>query len=271
VVLKVVSYNIREGGDDRLQGIAAIIRKQQPDAVALLEATSRANALTLAQDLEMQLVFGEANNGIHVAWLSRLRIQRERNHRLAALAKALLEIEVAWAGAPLRLFATHLASRWDGRQLVDEVPAILDVLRPLADQSHLLVGDLNALRPGDPVGTPPQGEEKRGDALPGAPRRAIRLILDAGYVDCYRSLHPEAPGYTYPSDAAWLRLDYILASPQMAARLWACDVVMGEEAERASDHFPIWAAFANTLGKTDGVNDSVAECQSATVDGVSAG
>jgi endonuclease/exonuclease/phosphatase (EEP) superfamily protein YafD len=78
VTLKALSYNIREGGDDRLQDIAAIIRKQQPDAVALLEATSRANALTLAQDLEMQLVFGEANNRIDVAWLSRLPIQRDR-------------------------------------------------------------------------------------------------------------------------------------------------------------------------------------------------
>jgi exodeoxyribonuclease III len=112
MVLKVLSYNIRDGGNDRLPGIAAIIRTQQPDAVALLEATSRANALTLAQNLKMQLAFGEANNGIHVAWLSRLPIQRERNHRLAALAKTLLEIEVAWEGAPLRLFATHLASRW---------------------------------------------------------------------------------------------------------------------------------------------------------------
>src|SRR5947209_4291726 len=112
MTLKVLSYNIREGGDVRLQGIAAIIRQQQPDALALLEATSRANALTLARDLEMQLVFGEANNGIHVAWLSCLPIQGERNHRLTVLAKTLLEIEVAWEGAPLRLFATHLASRW---------------------------------------------------------------------------------------------------------------------------------------------------------------
>jgi exodeoxyribonuclease-3 len=243
MTLKVLSYNIREGGDNRLSTIASIIRQQQPDAVALLEATSRANALTLARDLRMQLAFGEANNGIHIAWLSRLPIQRTENHRLAALAKTLLEIEVAWEGAALHLFATHLASRWDGRRPVDEVPAILDVLRPLVGRPHLLVGDLNALRPGDPVGIPPRGEAKRGDALPGAPRRAIGLILDAGYVDCYRRLHPQAPGYTYPSDAPWLRLDYIFAAPRMAARLYACDIVMGENAERASDHFPVWAEF----------------------------
>lgn len=48
---------------------------------------------------------------------------------------------------------------------------------------------------------------------------------------------------TFRSAAPWLRLDYIFASPEMAARLRACDIVIGEEAERASDHFPIWAEF----------------------------
>ncbi len=162
--LKVLSYNIWGGGEDRLPTIAAVVRGQRPDAVALLEATSRANAETLARELQMALTFGEANNAVHVAWLSRLPIRRWVNHRLPILAKTLLEIEVAWEGAPVRLFAAHLASRHDAHPPAEETPAILDVLRPLADQPHLLVGDLNALRPGDPVGTLPRGEAKRGDA-----------------------------------------------------------------------------------------------------------
>src|SRR5207244_8418505 len=114
-----------------------------------------------------------------------------------------------WEGTPrsegpeppaLPLFATHLASRHDYRQPPDEVQAILDVLRPLAlaGLPHLLAGDFNALAPADPVGTPPPGMEKRGEAVEGAPRPAIRRILEAGYVDCYRALHPLQPGYTYP-------------------------------------------------------------------------
>lgn len=63
----------------------------------------------------------------------------------------------------------------------------------------------------------PPGVEKRGEARPGAERRAIRLLVDAGYVDCYRALHPEEAGYTYPSDAPWLRLDYIFSSPLLLA------------------------------------------------------
>lgn len=243
MALKVLSYNIREGGEGRLALIAGVIRRQQPDAVALLEATSRAHTETLARDLGMELAFGEANNGVHVAWLSRLPIRRSANHRHTALAKTMVEIEVSWDGAVVRLFATHLASRHDACLPAEEVPAILDVLRPLAGRPHLLVGDLNAVHPGDHVGTPPPGEAKRGDAIDDAPRRAIGRILEAGYVDCYRRLHPRASGYTYPSITTWLRLDYLFASPQLAARLSACDIVKGAEARRASDHFAIWAAF----------------------------
>lgn len=243
MTLRVLSYNLQEGGGDRLESITDVIRQQRPHAVALLEANSQAGALALAHDLGMELVFGEANSEYHVAWLSRLPVRRRENHRLAVLAKTLLEIEVVWAGDPLRLFATHLASRHDPHTPAEEIPAILDVIRHATGRSHLLVGDLNSLGPGDPVGCPPCGEEKRGDALQGASRPALRLILEAGYVDCYRTLHPHVPGYTYPSTAPWLRLDYVFASPQMAARLRACDIAMGEEAERASDHLPIWAEF----------------------------
>lgn len=239
----VSSYNIREGGDGRLPLIAGVIRGRQPDVVALLEANSRANAEALAHDLGMHLAYGEANNLFAVAWLSRLPPQRVENHRLAVLSKTLLEVEVSWEGNPLHLFATHLASRHDASRPEEEVSAILDILRPHAGQPHLLAGDLNALRPGDSVGSPPVGVELRGEARPGAPRRAIGLLVDAGYTDCYRVLW-EAPGYTYPSDTPWLRLDYIFASPRLAPRLVACDVLAGGGARRASDHLPLWAEFA---------------------------
>jgi endonuclease/exonuclease/phosphatase family metal-dependent hydrolase len=241
--VKVFSYNIEEGGSDRLAAIAKLIGGQQPDAVALLEATDPGSVGLLAQELQMQVVLGEANDGYHVAWFSRLPIQRSQNHRLATLAKTLLEMEVAWNGLLVRLFATHLASRRDGWDPVDEVPAILEVLAAGRGRPHLLVGDFNALRPGDPVGLPPPGEQKRGDAADEAPRRAIELLLEAGYVDAYRQIHPDDLGYTYPTRAPWLRLDYHFASPELAMLLSGCDIVNDEQAKQTSDHFPIWSAF----------------------------
>ena len=105
----------------------------------------RANATTLANDLGMRLVLGEANRECYVAWLSRLPIRCTENHHLPVLAKTLLEIEVAWQGTPLSLFATHLGSWWDVHRPTEEIPAILDVLRLRTGRAHLLVGDLNAL------------------------------------------------------------------------------------------------------------------------------
>lgn len=241
--MRVLSYNIQEGGGDRLERIADVIRRQRPDAVALQEAKSQQHVVVLARNLGMELVFGEANSACHVAWLSRLPILRRENHRLTALSKTLLEIEVNWEGRSLSLFATHLASRHDPGSPDQEMLTILDVLHGVVDLPHVLVGDLNSLRPGDPIGRPPSGEKLRGDAVAGAARQAIRSILESGYTDCYRAVHADAGGYTYPSAAPWLRLDYIFASPQIAARLRECDVVQTEEAEGVSDHFPVWAEY----------------------------
>ncbi|MCC6175877.1 MAG: endonuclease/exonuclease/phosphatase family protein [Chloroflexi bacterium] len=242
--LTVLSYNIRQGGTGRLAEIAAVIRKRQPDAIALLEAGVRAHAETLAHAFDMALVYGEGNSHHHLAWLSRLPISRSANHRSAGLAKTLLEIEVMVDGAPLSLFATHLGSRWDTLRPADEIPVLLDVLRRLDGRPHLLVGDFNALRAGDPVGIRPAGLDDRPSVIDRAPRLAIDQIVRAGYVDCYRALHPTDPGLTYPTSAPWLRLDYVFIPEPMVHRVAACGVVTSELARRASDHFPLWATLA---------------------------
>jgi len=242
--MKVLTYNIQEGGCDRLSAIESVISRESADAVSLIEASSMQNAEALARAFDMQLTVGPANNGYHVDWLSRLLVRRARNHNPPQLAKTLLEIEVEWSGTVVGLFATHLAtSRWDGHGAVDEIPAILDVLRRRADRPHLLVGDFNALHPADTSGTPPVGVEKREGARDGDPRPEIQTILDAGYVDCYRMLHPQSPGYTYPAHHPWLRLDYIFASPSMATVLESCGVTSDGAAAVASDHLPVWATF----------------------------
>ena len=244
--LKLMSWNIQEGGDARLDAIAALIGAQKPDCVALLEVDGLGNAEALASELRMALTYGEANCPSAVAWLTTQPPVKAENHRLPQLAKTLLEIELEWSGAPLRLFATHLGSRWNIQQPADEVVTILQVLERSGVDRHVLAGDMNALRPGDPVGTPPAGEARRGDAVDGAPRVAIRRMLEAGYVDCFRRLHPRRGGFTYLSQWPWLRLDYIFASPGLAPNVDRCDVIDSRLARRASDHLPVWAELSQT-------------------------
>jgi exodeoxyribonuclease-3 len=260
MTLSILSYNILYGGEDRLPLIAGVIQKQQPDVVAFLEANSHANAEALARQVGMDLTFGEANSEFHVAWLSHLPLIRTENYRLPVFTKTLLKIEIRWEGVPLALFATHLRAGRDqesDQYRVAEMQAILDILRQLGNQPHALVGDLNSLHPTDHpnlsaylVTEPEERRENlQEDQLP---RQVIPLLVEDGYVDCYRALHPTAPGYTYKLPDPALRLDYIFASPPLARRLHACDVVTGAEAEMASDHFPIRAEFGDEVAKNLG-------------------
>jgi exodeoxyribonuclease-3 len=80
-------------------------------------------------------------------------------------------------------------------------------------------------------------------------RAAFARLMKQGWVDAVRTLHPDAPMYSYwdykrrrwERDAG-LRLDFILLSPDLAKRLKAAGVdraVRGEP--NASDHAPVWA------------------------------
>lgn len=237
--MRILTYNIWDGGGERLGEIAEVIRAADADAVALQEVR-RDSAEALAAALDMELAFGEGNSilDVHLAWLSRLGIRAARNHRLPQLAKTLLAVEVG----DLELLTTHLTSRHEVHLFPreGEIAAITGVLNAVA-RPHLLVGDFNALQPEDSVGTPPDGVQFRDDR---APRTVLAPLRAAGYVDCFRAVHPREPGWTYSATTPWLRLDYAFASPALAPRLRACDVVTTAAAKRASDHLPVVAEFA---------------------------
>ena len=67
----------------------------------------------------------------------------------------------------------------------------------------------------------------------------VEVVVDAERPALADRLPDAEPGYTYPADAPWLRLDYAFASPDLAPRLAACDVVANDLAARASDHLPL--------------------------------
>ncbi len=221
-----MTWNIWNGGRDRLDAIERVLREQDADVVALQEANDRAAVETLGARLGTEVVYGEANSEFAVAWLSRLPVIRSQNHRLPVLEKTLLEVE---AGG-MRLFATHLSAgrtKTHEPHRIAEAEAILDVV----GDGDLLVGDFNAVHPDDEVGAPPPEEQ-----LDHVSRGPVELVLEAGFVDCYRSLHAEA-GWTYLSWHPWARIDFVFARGRAPL---ACDVVWAD----GSDHLPVFADFA---------------------------
>jgi exodeoxyribonuclease-3 len=84
-------------------------------------------------------------------------------------------------------------------------------------------------------------------------REAYRRLVEQGWTDALRALHPDERIYTfwkYFRNAfarnTGLRIDHFLLSPSIADRLVAAGVdrdVRGRE--RASDHAPVWIELAD--------------------------
>jgi exonuclease III len=77
--------------------------------------------------------------------------------------------------------------------------------------------------------------------------RVIQMFLDAGFVDGFRRLHPEALGFTLPAINPSVRLDYAMLSPDLVPRLRACAPIAPDGITsplvRASDHLPLLIEF----------------------------
>jgi exodeoxyribonuclease-3 len=81
-------------------------------------------------------------------------------------------------------------------------------------------------------------------------RVRYRALLGLGYVDAFRSLHPDEKGcftfWDYFRKAfesnRGIRIDHLLLSPSLAQRLESCEIDRGPRAlEKPSDHTPIIA------------------------------
>ena len=73
-------------------------------------------------------------------------------------------------------------------------------------------------------------------------RTTIQRMLDDGYIDSWRRLHPQAEGYTFPTWDPHVRLDYVFTPARYAQRMASCDVMRELPMVRdASDHFPLLA------------------------------
>jgi exodeoxyribonuclease-3 len=84
-------------------------------------------------------------------------------------------------------------------------------------------------------------------------RAAFQQLLDQGWTDAVRSLHPGERIYTfwdyfrnaYGRDAG-LRLDHLLLSPSVKSRLLSAGVDRDVRGwEKASDHAPTWIEIAD--------------------------
>ncbi len=250
MTLRVLTYNLFFGGADRFQAIQAVLAHANADIAALTEADDPEVVARLAGHLQMEHVWARGSGDRHIAVLSRFPVRAQKVYAAPPLTQAALEVRLDTPSGPLTVYAVHLLPylllpfelrRWQA------VGRLLQVIRQNRPGPHLILGDLNAIAPGDRVlqaRNPPPMRRLMRWQFGLVFRLAVPRLLRAGYVDCYRALHPHEDGFTWMPGNLTTRYDYIFADPQMAARLQTCDVLSDPPAvSTASDHLPVMATF----------------------------
>jgi endonuclease/exonuclease/phosphatase family metal-dependent hydrolase len=248
--LKLLTYNIRHGGVGREDRIAAVIRAVDPDLVLLQEA-SRPESVDRIADAAGMPQRG-ARAGASLGFLSRAPVSFHAWLKPRLSRHAFLEIVPA--GDRCRVFGVHLAavhSAWTERRRILELRALLASVARHQHGLHLLVGDFNTLAPGEILdfGLLPARLRALVWLSGGRIRwRTIRELLDSGYTDAFRTLHPDDAGCTFPTWSPHVRLDFVFLPTPFAPRIQSCRVIDTPEARAASDHLPIVAEIDDQQG-----------------------
>ena len=240
--LRLLSYNIRYGGTGRDAALAAVIREADPDVVVLQEATDARLVAALAEATGLP---HHATRPAHsLGYLSRRPVRHHAWHQPPGARHAFLELVLHDTG--WRVFGLHLRawfSKWTERRRAREIRLLLDGIAEHQHGPHVIVGDFNALAPGERLEVARMPRWIRvmiwvsGRDIA---RDTIRTLHDADYADGFRLHHPEIAGSTFPTWDPHLRLDYAFVPTRHAGHLSRCDVVRTPDAAAtASDHFPL--------------------------------
>jgi endonuclease/exonuclease/phosphatase family metal-dependent hydrolase len=249
--MRIVSYNILDGGEGRADPLAEVIEAQRPDVVALVEADDTSVLDRVANRLGMDLVHAVGNSHAS-ALLSRFPIRESINHAplRKGLEKSLLEATVVDpAGVEWVVGVVHLhahGTEADEREREKELAILLDVFAGHRDagRPHLIAGDFNANAPYqaiDPQRCKPRTRREWDENGGGLPRRVVQRMIDAGYVDSLHAVDP-AEGQTrgtFSTQFPGQRVDYIFTHGVPTQRLRRAWVEQDRLAKYASDHFPV--------------------------------
>ena len=257
--MKIATYNVN-GINGRLPVLLRWLEEAQPDVVCLQELKAPQEKFPAAalQDAGYEALWHGQPRWNGVAILSRIGTIHETRRGLPGdpdLSQSRY-IEAAVNGVliaglylpngnprPGPKFDYKLA--WFDR-LLEHAAFLLETGSPV-----VLAGDFNVIPTKRDVYKP---ERWLDDALfaPEA-RAAYARLLEQGWTDALRALHPDETIYTFwdyfrnaYARNAGLRLDHVLLSPSIADRLLSAEVdahVRGWD--KTSDHAPVWIELAD--------------------------
>ena len=218
--LRLVSYNIRFGGGSRLAFIGAVLASLEPDVVLLQEATDPIAVDRIAKCGRPPArlpAAGLERGGREPRAAARARVAPARP--LARLPRAVARRASRGSGSIGLHLPAGLSARGE-RARLRSVDSLLEWAGGAADDNTILMGDLNSVA---------RGDVPRVAAMPLWLRLLLRFdggirtdvqdrLAAAGWIDAFRHLHPDDPGFTLPALEPQIRLDYALVPPRCCPR-----------------------------------------------------
>jgi endonuclease/exonuclease/phosphatase family metal-dependent hydrolase len=250
--MRLVSYNILDGGEGRADPIAEVIEAQQPDIVVLIEADDTNVVDRIASRLKMDCIRGQGRRH-SAAILSRWNFVESINHGLLnnRLTNCVLEATITQPNTmDWTLGAVHLhphAKEADETIRQEEITAILEIFsgHRTDHRPHLLAGDFNANSPSQHIDLDKCKPRTRGDAEANGgkiPRRAVKMLLDHGYVDVINAVQGNAADGlgSFSTQYPGQRVDYVFAHGFGPLQFREARIEQDRLAQFASDHFPVF-------------------------------
>lgn len=249
---------VRQRSSDNL-GLLAWLADTAADVVCLQE--TRADDVQLAEALAPALAGGwylasaephlKGRSGVAV--LSRTPLDEVRLG-LAEFENHGRYLEVDTAGVTVGSLYVHTGEAGTDRQVEKErfMAVLAKRMAELAAERRdaVLCGDWNIAHTENDIKAWKNNVKKSG-FLPGE-RQWLTELMDSGWVDVVRRLHPDRPGpyswwswrgKAFDNDAGW-RIDYHLATESLAARARSARVEKpAAYALRWSDHAPVTVEF----------------------------
>ena len=153
--MRVLTYNILKGGQEREAEIVEVIQSLAPDVVVLQEVleVNRFRQIATVLGMSPYLAQRQGRIPLRVGLLSRLPVLDFHTPYLWPVWPSCLQATVQLAnGHSLTVFGVHLAAYYPW--LVEwwrahQVRALLRYIHRIAPGWHLLAGDFNTISPGD--------------------------------------------------------------------------------------------------------------------------
>lgn len=244
---RVLTYNIFVGFKDDAKRRAQTIKwisAQHPDVVALQEL----NEYTEEKLSEDARAWGHpyaklcvTKSGYHLGITSRQPIENVHVIVKKEISHGLIHGQTYG----IDFFVVHLAPQSEEIR-IPETEIVLNEIRQIQSPERpvIVLGDFNSTSPLD-------ADYFRKETKHHPKFNVMSRYMDSGYVDLVHKhqgvlteKHASVPTPLIKKDEGFWRLDYIMASPQLAKNCVSAHVVKEPSTDHLSDHYPVIADFS---------------------------